>query len=252
MPAQGMVYESLVENTPDGIKPLLAESWDISEDGKTYTFHLRQDVKFHDGEPFNAEAVKQNIDAVQANAEKHAWDQLSTKITSVKVIDEHTMELTLSEAYYPALVELSMTRPYVFISPKDFKDDGTKDGVSGFHGTGPYKLTAHKVEENATFEANEHYWGGAPAIKKIHPRFFPQAKQHSWHCKREKSTLCSPMTGGSSIDVEAMDQLAESGDYQVVRSEAMNTNMIVANSSRQDSPVQETAVREALLVGYRS
>ncbi|KAA2302418.1 nickel ABC transporter, nickel/metallophore periplasmic binding protein, partial [Clostridioides difficile] len=43
MPAQGMVYESLVENTPDGIKPLLAESWDISEDGKTYTFHLRQD-----------------------------------------------------------------------------------------------------------------------------------------------------------------------------------------------------------------
>lgn len=173
MPAQGMVYESLVENTPDGIKPLLAESWDISEDGKTYTFHLRQDVKFHDGEPFNAEAVKQNIDAVLANAEKHAWIKLSTKITSVKVIDEHTVELTLSEAYYPALVELSMTRPYVFISPKDFKDGGTKDGVSGFHGTGPYKLTAHKVEENATFEANEDYWGGAPAIKKITSKVLP-------------------------------------------------------------------------------
>ena len=65
MPAQGMVYESLVENTKEGIKPLLAESWDISEDGTTYTFHLRKNVKFHDGEPFNAEAVKLNIDAVR-------------------------------------------------------------------------------------------------------------------------------------------------------------------------------------------
>ncbi|MGG4401023.1 nickel ABC transporter substrate-binding protein [Paenibacillus amylolyticus] len=247
MPAQGMVYESLVENTPDGIKPLLAESWDISEDGKTYTFHLRQDVKFHDGEPFNAEAVKQNIDAVQANAEKHVWIKLSTKIISVKVIDEYTVELVLSEAYYPALVELSMTRPYVFISPKDFKDGGTKDGVSGLHGTGPYKLTAHKVEENATFEANEDYWGGAPAIKKITSKVLPAGETTFLALQKgEINFVFTDDRGADSIDVEAMDQLAESGDYQVVRSEAMNTNMIVANSSRENSPVQETAVREAL------
>lgn len=73
MPAQGNVYESLVENTKDGIKPLLAESWDISDDGKVYTFHLRQGVSFHDGTPFNADAVKQNIEAVQRNASKHTW-----------------------------------------------------------------------------------------------------------------------------------------------------------------------------------
>ncbi|WP_339305867.1 nickel ABC transporter substrate-binding protein [Paenibacillus sp. FSL R5-0519] len=249
MPAQGMVYESLVENTPDGIKPLLAESWNISEDGKIYTFHLRQDVKFHDGEPFNAEAVKQNIDAVQANAEKHAWIKLSTKITNVKVIDEHTVELTLSEPYYPALVELSMTRPYVFLSPKDFKDGGTKYGVSGFHGTGPYKLTAHKVEENATFEANEDYWGGAPAIQKITSKVLPAGETTFLALQKgEINFVFTDDRGADSIDVEAMDQLAESGDYQVVRSEAMNTNMIVANSSRQNSPVQETAVREALWV----
>ncbi|MEK4664550.1 nickel ABC transporter substrate-binding protein [Priestia sp. FSL H7-0729] len=250
MPAQGMVYESLVENTPDGIKPLLAESWDISEDGKTYTFHLRQDVKFHDGEPFNAEAVKQNVNAVQANAEKHAWIKLSTKITSVKVIDEYTVELVLSEAYYPALVELSMTRPYVFISPNDFKDGGTKDGVSGFHGTGPYKLTAHKVEENATFEANEDYWDGAPAIQKITSKVLPAGETTFLALQKgEINFVFTDDRGADSIDVEAMDQLAESGDYQVVRSEAMNTSMIVANSSRENSPVQETAVREALWVG---
>lgn len=247
MPAQGMVYESLVENTPDGIKPLLAESWDISEDGKTYTFHLRQGVKFHDGEPFNAEAVKQNIEAVQANAEKHAWIKLSTKITNVEVIDEHTVALTLSDAYYPAMVELSMTRPYVFISPKDFIDGGTKDGVSGHHGTGPYRLTAHKVEESATFESNEEYWAGAPKIKKIISKVLPAGETTFLALQKgEINVVFTDDRGADSIDVEAMERLAESGDYQVVRSEAMNTSMIVANSSRQGSPVQETAVREAL------
>lgn len=247
MPAQGMVYESLVENTVDGIKPLLAESWEIAEDGKTYTFHLRQDVKFHDGEPFNAEAVKQNIDAVQANAEKHAWIKLSTQIVSTTVIDEYTFELVLSDPYYPALVELSMTRPYVFISPKDFTNGGTKDGVSGYHGTGPYKLTGHKIDENATFEANEEYWGGAPEIQKITSKVLPAGETTLLALQKgEINFIFTDDRGADSIDVEAMNQLADSGDFQVVRSEAMNTNMIVANSSKMDNPVHETAVREAI------
>ncbi|MGO4532179.1 nickel ABC transporter substrate-binding protein [Paenibacillus sp. 2TAF8] len=250
MPAQGMMYESLVENTAEGIKPLLAESWDISKDGKTYTFHLRKGVKFHDGEPFNAEAVKQNIEAVQANAEKHAWIKLSTKLKDVKVKDEYTVELDLSDAYYPTLVELSMTRPYVFISPKDFKNGGTKDGVNGFHGTGPYKLTGHKVEENATFEANTEYWGGEPAIQKITAKVLPAGETTYLALQKgEINFVFTDDRGADSIDVEAMDQLAASGEYQVVRSDAMNTAMIVANSSKQNSPVHEKAVREALWIG---
>lgn len=250
MPAQGMVYESLVENTAEGIKPLLAESWDISKDGKTYTFHLRKGVKFHDGEPFNAEAVRQNIEAVQANAEKHAWIKLSTKLKDVKVKDEYTVELDLSDAYYPTLVELSMTRPYVFISPKDFKNGGTKDGVNGFHGTGPYKLTGHKVEENATFEANTKYWGGVPAIQKITAKVLPAGETTYLALQKgEINFVFTDDRGADSVDVEAMDQLTASGEYQVVRSDAMNTAMIVANSSKQNSPVHEKAVREALWIG---
>ncbi|MBR2565470.1 MAG: nickel ABC transporter substrate-binding protein [Paenibacillus sp.] len=250
MPAQGMVYESLVENTSEGIKPLLAESWDISKDGRTYTFHLRKGVKFHDGEPFNAEAVKQNLEAVQVNAEKHAWIKLSTKLKDVRVKDEYTVELVLSDAYYPALVELSMTRPYVFISPKDFIDGGTRDGVNGYHGTGPYKLTGHKVEENATFEANPEYWGGEPAIQRITAKVLPAGETTFLALQKgEINVVFTDDRGADSIDVEAMDQLAASGEYQVVRSEAMNTAMIVANSSNQSSPVHEKAVREALWMG---
>lgn len=247
MPAQGMVYESLVENTEDGIKPLLAESWEISKDGKVYTFHLRKDVKFHDGEPFNAETVKKNIDAVQNNPEKHSWIKLSTKIVSCNVVDGSTVELVLSEAYYPALVELSMTRPYVFISPKDFMNGETKEGVNGYNGTGPYILAEHKTDEKATFEANENYWGGSPKIKKITSKVLPAGETTFLALQKgEVNFAFTDDRGADSLDIEAMNQLIDSGDYQLVRSEAMNTKMIVANSSRSDNPVSETAVREAI------
>ncbi|MBZ5752921.1 staphylopine-dependent metal ABC transporter substrate-binding lipoprotein [Metabacillus rhizolycopersici] len=247
MPAQGMVYESLVENTKDGIKPLLAESWEVSGDGKVYTFHLRKNVKFHDGEPFNAEAVKNNIEAVQNNAEKHAWIKLSTKIESVNVVDEYTVELVLSETYYPTLVELSMTRPYVFISPKDFINGGTKDGVNGFNGTGPYTLTEHKTDKYATFQANKDYWGGTPKIEKITSKVLPTGETTFLALKKgEVNFAFTDDRGADSLDIEAMNQLVDSGDYQLVRSEPMNTKMIVANSSKTDNPVSETAVREAI------
>ncbi|WP_183601435.1 staphylopine-dependent metal ABC transporter substrate-binding lipoprotein [Paenibacillus phyllosphaerae] len=247
MPAQGMVYESLVENTKDGIKPLLAESWEISEDGKVYTFHLRQDVKFHDGEPFNAEAVKQNIEAVQHNAAKHSWIKLSTKIVSSNVIDEYTVQFVLSEAYYPALTELSMTRPYVFISPNDLINGDSKDGVSGYNGTGPYKLKEHKVEQYAVFEANEQYWGGAPKVKRITAKVLPEGETTFLALQKgEVNFVFTDDRGTDSLDVEAMNQLVDSGDYQLVRSEPMNTKMIVANSSKQGSPAQDTKVREAI------
>ncbi|GAB7055467.1 MULTISPECIES: nickel ABC transporter substrate-binding protein [Paenibacillus] len=247
MAAQAIVYESLVENTPEGIKPLLAESWDISEDGKVYTFHLRKNVKFHDGEPFNAEAVKLNIEAVQSNAAKHAWIKLSTVLDQVDVIDEHTVQLTLKDTYYPTLLELSMTRPYVFLSPKDFLNGETKDGVAGYNGTGPYKLDEHVTEQFAKFSANEDYWGGVPAIKTITAKVLPAGETTLLALQKgEVNFVFTDDRGADSIDVEAMQRLADSGDYQIVRSEPMNTKMIVANSSNAASPVSEKAVREAI------
>ncbi|WP_420851034.1 staphylopine-dependent metal ABC transporter substrate-binding lipoprotein [Paenibacillus alba] len=247
MSAQGMVFESLVENTKDGIKPALAESWDISADHKEYTFHLRKNVAFHDGEPFNAKAVKQNFDAVQANASKHAWIKFSTKIVKSEAIDDNTFKLVLSEPYAPALLELSMTRPYVFLSPNDFVNGSTKDGVSGYNGTGPYKLTAHKTNEYATFEANPSYWGGEPKIKKITAKVLPSGETTLLALQKgEINFVFTDDRGTDSIDVDAMNQLAVLGNYQLVRSESMNTKMLVANSSKTDSAVSETAVREAI------
>lgn len=247
MAAQGMVYESLVENTREGIKPLLAESWEISDDGKVYTFHLRDGVSFHDGTPFNADAVKQNIEAVQRNASKHTWIKLSSKLKQVSVIDEHTVQLTLTEPYYPTLLELSMTRPYVFLSPNDFRNGETKDGISGFNGTGPYKLTEHVTDQYARFEANENYWDGAPKVKRITAKVLPAGETTLLALQKgEVNFVFTDDRGADSLDVEAMNRLIHTGKYQIIRSEPMNTKMIVANSSKSDSPVSEKAVREAI------
>ena len=108
-----------------GIKPLLAKKWDISEDGKTYTFHLREDVTFHDGTRFDAEAVKK-ISMLYNKIKVTFLVKISTLIDNVKVKDKYTVQLHLKEAYQPALAELAMPRPYVFVSPKDFKNGTTK------------------------------------------------------------------------------------------------------------------------------
>lgn len=88
--------------------------------------------------------MKKNIDAVQQNKKLHSWLKLSTLIDDVKVKDKYTVQLHLKEAYQPALAELAMPRPYVFVSPKDFKHGTTKDGVKSFDGTGPFKMGEHK------------------------------------------------------------------------------------------------------------
>ena len=138
MAAQAMVFDPLILNTPDGkIVPALAESWDISKDGKTYTFHLRKDVKYTDGTPFTAQTVKQNFDAILANKQRHAWLDMINEIEDTEAKDDHTFVLQLKHPYFPTLIELGLARPFRFISPKCFKDGGTKDGVSCLSGTGP-------------------------------------------------------------------------------------------------------------------
>lgn len=247
MSAESMIYEPLVRNTKDGIKPLLAKSWDVSDDGKTYTFHLCDDVKFHDGTEFDAEAVKKNIDAVQQNKKLHSWLKISTLIDNVSVKDKYTVEMQLTEPYQPALAELAMPRPYVFVSPKDFKDDGTKNGVKSFDGTGPFKLGEHKKDESADFNKNNDYWGEKSKLNKIQAKVMPAGETAFLSMKKGETNFAfTDDRGTDSLDKDALKQLKDSGDYQVKRSQPMNTKMLVANSGKKDSPVSDKTVRQAI------
>ena len=173
MAAQGMVFEPLVINTAEGVRPWLAESWEISPDGRVYTFHLRRGVTFSDGTPFDAEAVRLNMDAIIANRLRHAWLDMINEIERHEVVDSHTWRLVLKHPYYPTLIELGLLRPFRFISPSCFIDGQTRNGVRGLVGTGPWVLKEHKENQYALFTANPSYWGEKPRLQAVRWKVMP-------------------------------------------------------------------------------
>ena len=132
---------------PDGsIKPWLATEWSVSKDGKSYTFKLREGVKFHDGTPFNAEAVKYNLDRVIDPATKAANSlALIRPYSSSEVIDEYTIKVNLESPSQAFLGNLSQALLGI-VSPTAAQKYGDQLGKNPV-GTGPYTFV--KWDENA-------------------------------------------------------------------------------------------------------
>jgi nickel transport system substrate-binding protein len=243
MAAQNMVFESLVKNTEKGVEPWLASSWDISEDGKEYIFHLREDVKFTDGEKFNAEAVKMNFDAIIENVERHNWLDLVNEIKATEVVDEYTFKLTLEHPYYPTLEELALTRPFRMLSPNCFIDGSTKDGINGYIGTGAWVLSEHKDDQYAIFTANEDYYGEKPKTKSV-----------KWNVMTDHQTILLALekgeidlifgSDGDMIDLDSFKALEEQGKYVTEMSEPVASRAILLNSKQEITG--DIRVREAL------
>ncbi len=253
MAAQNMVFESLVINTDKGVEPWLAERWDISPDGKEYVFYLRKNVTFSDGSPFNAEAVKLNIDAILANKTRHAWLDMVNQIERGEVIDEHTYKLVLKQPYYPTLVELGLTRPFRFISPKCFINGGTKDGVNGYIGTGPWVLREHQPNQTALFTVNEKYWGEKPKLEAVKWKVMPDHQTILLALKKGEIDLLFG-ADGDMIDLDSFKALEKEGKYKAILSQPIASRAILLNTHQtitSDKRVREAfqyAVNKQLIV----
>ncbi|MEW5920420.1 MAG: nickel ABC transporter substrate-binding protein [Bacillota bacterium] len=244
--AQDFVYESLVEYGEGGvIKPHLAESWDISPDGKVYTFNLRQDVKFSDGTEFNAMVAKKNFDAVLANRDRHKWLELVNQIDGVNAVDEYTIEIIFKNPYYPALQELSLIRPLRFLGEAGFPDDGrTSEGIKAPIGTGPWVLEDYKQNEYAVFVKNQYYWGVKPKIDKVVVKIIPDGETRAIAFEKQEIDL---IFGSGLISLDSFRQFRDSGKYQTMISNPLVTRALAVNSNR--GPTREHAVRVALQHG---
>ena len=228
MYAQEMLYETLVNITADGYEGCLAESWDISEDGKTYTFHIRPGVKFSDGEVCDAYAIKANFDAIIENKDRHTWLEMMNLLVGVSAPDENTFVIELSEPYYPMLTELGVTRPFAMISPKAMKNGSTKDGVEAYIGTGPYVLSEFVTDEYAIFTANPDYWGEQPAIKKITVKVIPDNQTRILALEKGEIDL---IFGKNMIDADAVNQYMDKDGFTVSLSDPTSTRQIVLNTT---------------------
>ena len=241
MYAQEMLYETLVNITADGYEGCLAESWDISDDGKTYTFHIRDGVKFSDGEVCDANAIKANFDAIIENKDRHTWLEMMNLLVGVSAPDDKTFVIDLSEPYYPLLTELGVTRPFAMISPKAMKDGSTKDGVNAYIGTGPYVLTDFVTDEYAVFEANENYWGEQPKIKKITVKVIPDNQTRILALEKGEIDM---IFGKNMIDADAINQYTGNDKFTVSLSDPTSTRQIVLNTTRD--VLADKEVRQAL------
>jgi peptide/nickel transport system substrate-binding protein len=161
------IFNKLVTLTGDfEIRPDLAKDWTISEDGLTYTFYLEENVKWHDGTLFTSADVKWTLEAIRENAGVMLNEYKN--IESVECPDEHTVILHMSQ---PDSALLSFLSWYgCFIMPKHIyegTDWTTNPANQEPIGTGPFKFVSWKQGESVELEANEDYFKGAPAIKRL-------------------------------------------------------------------------------------
>ena len=243
MYAQNMLYEGLVKiNNKGEIAPSLAEKWEISPDGKEYTFHLRKGVVFSDGEPFNSQAVKANFDAIMDNKKRHGWLESVRLFEKFETPDEYTFKIKLKEAYYPMMVELGVIRPFRFISPKAMKNGTTKDGVDGkYIGTGPYVLKQNTVDKEAVFEVNDKYWGEKPKIRTVRVKVIPDGQTRAMALEKGELDI---LFGKDMIDAETMSKFKDRKGFKVEMSEPLATRMLLINTTR--GALADKKVRKAL------
>lgn len=165
-PLVGLIFNGLVQvDATLMVVPDLAESWETSEDGLTWTFHLRKGVRFHDGVECTAQDAKFSLDLVRdPKAGSHLLPALR-QVEDVSVVDTHTLGIMLKEPHAPLLV--SLTAP---VLPKHLLDGQSQPNARfNLHpiGTGPFGLPEWGTGDRLVFEANERYFRGRPKLGRI-------------------------------------------------------------------------------------
>ena len=155
------IYETLIRVNPPGSKErfsyLLATGFSASEDGLTYTFNLREGVKFHDGTPFTAEAVKFSVERTRTLGKGAAF--IWADLDSIDIVDDHTVTFVMKQAVPLPLIAASAYASYI-ISPSMKDKDTAWFDQGNACGTGPYMLKNYKDGESWMLAKFNDYWGG--------------------------------------------------------------------------------------------
>lgn len=241
--AQAMVYEGLINYGKGGkLEPQLAQSWEISPDGKTYTFKLRQGVQFSDGSNFDAHIAKKNFDAVLANRDRHSWLELINQMEVVEVVDDYTIKIVFKNPYYPALQELALVRPLRFLGEAGFPENGqTSETIKKPVGTGPWVLSEAVNGQYALFVKNEHYWGNAPKVDKVIVKIIPDGETRAMAFEKGDIDL---IYGSGLISLDSFKQFKDAGKYKTDISQPLATRLLALNSSK--GATKEIEVRKAI------
>lgn len=243
----GQIFDTLVTFANDSteIVPCLATSWETSEDGLTWTFHLRKDVKFHDGTPFNADAVvfsfeRQRDKEHPAHQGKFAyWNSMFSLVEYTKKIDDMTIEMKLKTPYAPFLSNMGVSNVRI-VSPTAMMKDGVEYSRSHPVGTGAFKFVEWKKGDRIVLEANDDYWGGRPFLDRLIFRVFPD------DTARVMALLAGEVHGIADVTPDNINMLKQEkrDDLKVIANVGMNVGYISMNMDKK--PFDNLKVRQAI------
>lgn len=241
------IFDNLVEfkNGTTEVQPALAKSWDISDDGLTFTFHLEEGVKFHDGTPFNADAVVFSLG--RQLWEDHPYYNLgpwkywgymdmSNIVKDIVAVDEYTVRIDLKKVEAPFLANLAMDFAGM-VSPTAVEKYG-EDFKSNPVGTGPFKFVSWQKDDNIVLERNDDYWRRPAYLDRLILKVIPDATARYLALQKGEIDV---------MDFPSPEDLAEmkaNPDLKVIQQEGLNVGYLALNT--QKKPYDNKLVRQAM------
>lgn len=231
------IFDGLVLRTETfSLAPGLAQDWQILEDGLHFRFQLRQGVVFHNGEPFNAAAVKFTFDRLLAEP-KGLQRALYDSICQVDIIDDYTVDFWLNRYDPSFLVKLSGYGGMI-VPPNYIKKYGEKYFDRNPVGTGPFKFDKAKEGEFLQLVANPHYFAGIAKVDSLLFRFIADDEQ------RVKEFLEGRLDILPDLPFAAIPRVKNAAEREVVSVPGLTVNMLEFNLDKKI--VQDVRVRQAL------
>lgn len=227
------IYDTLMYMNPDGEhdpEARIAESVEISEDGTAYTFHLRDDVTFHDGTPLTAADVKFSLELYQQSA--YQGSQV-TGLASVETPDDYTVICHLENAYSPFLLGVCS----VHIASKAYYEASPEEFASTPIGSGPYKYVGRNKGSNLTLEAYESYYRGVPSIKEVTYEIIPDTSTKA-------IALQTGEVNFASIESASMMQLQANPEITIA--EVPTSGFTYVSMNLEQAPFDDVKVRQAI------
>ncbi|AWN22496.1 peptide ABC transporter substrate-binding protein [Deinococcus irradiatisoli] len=229
------IFDRLVD-VDDNLKivPSVAKSWKISNGGLTYTLTLRSGIKFHDGTPLDAAAVKYSLERNMTLDGSSRKNELAV-IKSVTAVNPTTVRLDLDAPFGP-LLSILADRAGMIVSPAAAKAAGADFGRDPV-GSGPFKFVSRVPQDNVTLNANTAYWDGAPKIDKLVYRPFPDGDVR----------YANLLSGGAQVivlDAKDVTKLESNKNFEVMNIPTLGFQGIWLNTTRP--PFNNKLVRQAV------
>lgn len=236
------IYDKLIAISDDALSlvPDLAEKWDTSQDGLTYTFHLRQGVLFSDGSPMSSADAVWSIQRAQAD-KTGGWSFTLSQVTGVTAPDPNTVMITLKQIWAPFLSDISL-----FNSSVISKAFGEKVGTTGLQtqamGTGPFFLKEWQRGDHLTLAKNQHYWQqGFPYLDEIVLKQVPDSNAQILEVQGGQA---DGIIGQNNVPFNRISDLSKNANLQVTKFTSTYVNYVTFNT--QHAPLDDIKVRQAL------